>query len=331
METSARASRSRSPRWIGFGLGIAYGCALRFLATAEFLEAVTAPEVVSFTFIFLVPAAIGGTTVALGSASQRASYVFRLFAPWVAVLGTYLVFLVTATETIVCLVMLFPASAIASSLGGLIAGWVRSALSVRSSTTLSCFVLLPFAIYPLERLAPVSTTYRTVETRLVVHAPRERVWNSLTSVEDIRDDELQWSFSHAIGIPKPRAALLSSPGMGGVRDIYWDQGIHFVERIDSWNEKEGFTYKVDATPAAHALKVLDTHVVIGDRYFDVLAGGYALQALPDGETLLTLRTTYRISSRVNFYGLLWADFVLDDFHNVVMKVVGSRAEKDADA
>jgi hypothetical protein len=85
---------------------------------------------------------------------------------------------------------------------------------------------------------------------------------------------------------------------------------------------------VDVTPAARALKILDMHIVIGDQYFDVTEGRYMLRSIENGDTIVTLSTTYRMSTRVNFYGRLWANFVLNDFHQVVLEIIGKRAEHD---
>ena len=224
--------------------------------------------------------------------------------------------------------MIFPAFAICASLGGLLAGWGLTFAASRRKATLMCFAVLPLVFNPVENLFPVQTEYRTVDTKLVVHAPRKVVWQHLTTVPAIRADELQWSFSHAIGIPKPVEARLSGSGAGATRDIFWERDVHFVEHIVEWNEGEGFSYRVDVTPAARALRVVDMHVVIGDQYFDVTEGRYALRSLENGDTLVSLSTTYRMSTRINFYGRPWADFVLNDFHRVVLKVIGNRAEHD---
>ena len=71
---------------------------------------------------------------------------------------------------------------------------------------------------------------------------------------------------------------------------------------------------------------LDTHIVVGDKYFDVLSGSYDLQFI-DGVTYLSLTTDYRMTSKVNWYGSLWANYVLDDFHGSVLNLIKNRVEK----
>lgn len=326
---TATSTIEKLPRfpWLGILLGVLYGLGLRLIAVeADVWYAIVIPQVVSLTFLICMPTIMGAITVWFGSEAQLARYRFRIFAPWVTLLGGYVIFFATRLETAVCLIMMFPIFALATSLGGLLGGWCRTVLLRRRRTTLSCVALLPLLLVPLESLIPVQTEYRTVATSVVIHAAPDRVWDTLTSVPDIRPEELAWSFSHAIGIPRPRAAHLDRAGIGGIRDIYWERGVHFKETITAWQSGQGFSYRVDASPAAHALRVLDTHVVIGDRHFDVTNGSYQLEALKSGDTRVTLCTTYRISTRVNFYGRPWADFVLDDFHGVVLGVIKGRAQ-----
>src|SRR5262249_53765690 len=147
---------------------------------------------------------IGAITVWFGSPAQRANYLFRIFAPWLTVVRTYAAFWATSLETVFSLVMLFPAFAIGASLGGLVAGWSDIFASHRK-VKLGCFAFMPVLFGPIENLAPVQTEFRTVASTRVVHEPREAVWPHVMSVEAIRPDELPWSFTHAIGLPKPQA------------------------------------------------------------------------------------------------------------------------------
>ena len=71
---------------------------------------------------------------------------------------------------------------------------------------------------------------------------------------------------------------------------------------------------------------LDTHIVVGDKYFDIQSGAYKLNQI-EGVTYLSLTTNYRITSKVNWYGALWANYVLDDFHSSVLSLIKNRVEK----
>jgi len=123
-----------------------------------------------------------------------------------------------------------------------------------------------------------------------------------------------------------RAGVLSGSGVGAVRDLYWEGDVHFREYVTAWEPARRLAYRVDVAPAREALQRLDTHVVIGDRYFDIRQGEYVLRDLGDGRTELTLSTTYRMRTLINVYGGWWADRTLDDFHTVVLQLLKQRIE-----
>lgn len=286
-------------------------------------------EFVSGTGIFGVPFFMGAATLCLSAPRRQADVSYRILAPWVTVFLLYLILGAFALETMICLIMLLPPALALASAGGVLAGFILTRWRGRRarSTALTSVILLPLLMGPIEPLVvPVQHEIVTISDRIVVAAPVDHVWNTLIEVPDIRDDELQPSFSHVIGLPKPRAALMTGSGVGAVRDLYWDDGVHFRERITTWQPGRLLAYDVDVSPARDALRRLDTHVVIGDRYFNVENGRYELLALDEGHTQLTLRTTYRISTRVNAYGKFWADRTLHDFHRVVLALMRDRAQ-----
>jgi hypothetical protein len=71
---------------------------------------------------------------------------------------------------------------------------------------------------------------------------------------------------------------------------------------------------------------LGTHISVGYKYFDVESGQYILESI-NGNTTLSLTSTYRMTTKVNWYGRLLAHFVVDDFHNSVLKLIKNRVEE----
>jgi hypothetical protein len=72
---------------------------------------------------------------------------------------------------------------------------------------------------------------------------------------------------------------------------------------------------------------LDKHVVVGGRYFDVLRGTYWIEPLSDNTVVLHLSSTYRLSTRFNFYAGLWASFLMRDIQNTILAVIKQRCEQ----
>ena len=270
-------------------------------------------------------------TLCFSSAEQQARKEYRIFAPWLTVSLLYFILVVAFWETMICLIMLAPITYPGASLGGWLAGTLLQAKKNKRAVqrgTLGCFIALPLLLNPLEsRVVPTPTEFAIVHDSIVIDASADHVWATLLNVPDIRNEELASSFSHTIGLPRPRAALMTDSGVGAVRDLYWDDGVHFREIIKECESSRLLVYDVDVSPARAALRRLDTHVVIGDRYFNITEGRYALIPLPNGRTELQLSTSYRITTRINMYGRFWADQTLDDFHNVVLALIKQRAER----
>ena len=65
---------------------------------------------------------------------------------------------------------------------------------------------------------------------------------------------------------------------------------------------------------------------IGGATYDVLEVGFTLEPMPDGGTTLHLHTTYRLSTRYNFYVRPWTDFLTRDLQATILHIVTSRAE-----
>ena len=289
---------------------------------------------VSASGILGTPMVIGAVCVGLSSPSQQASVSYRCLAPWLSIALVYLLFALVKLETLICLIMLAPATLGMSTLGGALTGTIIHRLRQRKVLqrgVVGCFVLLPLLCSQWEAHWQVPELRHTVSDRIVIDASPMQVWNGLLNVPDIQRQELSWSFSHAIGLPRPLAAKLSGAGEGAVRDLYWEGGIHFREYVTAWEPAQRLTYRVDVSPAREALRRLDTHVVIGDRYFDIENGEYRLRDLGNGRTELSLSTTYRMRTMVNPYGEWWANRTLDDFHTVVLRLLKRRVEHCLDS
>jgi hypothetical protein len=284
------------------------------------------PEgIVSWSYILGVPLIIGAVCVGLSGRALQKNILYCCFAPWLPIVLVYVVLAVIKVETLICLIMLAPSAFGCATIGGALAGVIARQLGPYRSV-MSCIALAPLLFVRIEAGQEAHQVIHTVTNRVVIAAPPERVWSALLNVPDIRPEELRWSFSHAIGLPRPRAALLSGSGIGSVRDLYWEGDIHFREYVTEWDPRRRLAYRVDVSPARESLRRLDTHVVIGDRYFDIQEGEYRLRDLGTGQTELSLSTTYRMRTMVNPYGEWWANRTLDDFHTVVLKLIQKRTE-----
>lgn len=72
--------------------------------------------------------------------------------------------------------------------------------------------------------------------------------------------------------------------------------------------------------------IFERHMLQGE-HFRFLNATYALQAVSQHQTRLTLITRYRLDTKINFYGELWGRWLLSDFQTRLIHVVKMRCEK----
>lgn len=278
----------------------------------------------TFTFIFLIPLAVGYLAVAGGEPGEwRARE--ALLLPFTAALMVLVTVLAIGVEGLICVVMMTPVFLVMALLGGVLAWIVRKVRDRRlRSSALLAVLLLPYLAGPLEQRIPQLQSRRVVENRIRIRADEAAVWRQIIRVPAIRPEEYRTTFIHRIGFPRPIEATLSHEGVGGVREASFERGVLFRETVTEWvpERRLSFTIAVDSIPA----KTLDQHVTVGGEYFDVLDGTYEIVPLGPGETELRLWSTHRLSTHFNAYASLWTDFVMRQIQGNILEVVRARAE-----
>ncbi len=303
-------------------LGLTAGVAYTFLT----MWLVTMYEgSVSFSYIFVLPIVMGAVPVLFSTKEQLQSYTSFLLLPWGITLTCFWLAILAGIDGLACLTVIVAPFLALGTLGGFVFRLIRLKKN-GPETKLYLSLLVPFVFLLLESNIQPSTQLNTVTTSVEIDANRQTVWENVKNVRNIQPSELQTHFVHVIGIPKPISGELNNERIGGVRKITWEKGIKFEELITSWNEGYGFTYDIHVDPRSIPPTTLDEHVVIGGKYFDVLHGGYKIDVLGPNKCLVTLSCTYRVTTNLNFYSALWADFILDDFNDMILDVIKQRCE-----
>ena len=300
---------------VGLVSGVLYGLAARLAVSFDGwgggLLAMT------LGFLFVVPVVIGYLTV---RPVVEPSFRFRFFAPWLTCALVILGSLLFGLEGAICVVFATPVMLLLASLGGLIAG----GQSAPTRADLPVAVLLPWVVIGLERGIPVPTEHVVTTTQIEIAAPASAVWPLVVSVDSIRDGERRPALFTAIGFPRPIAATLDHPGVGGVRTASFDHGVVFREAVIEWVPERRLRFTIDAK--AVPTTALDPHVTIGGPFFDVLTGTYELQPLSAARTLLVLTSEHRVSTRFNAYAGWWADRIMTSVQRNILVVLKERAE-----
>ena len=310
-------------------MGVTYGLSARFLFDLKETRN-DVFGVMTFSFIFLVPFALGVATVLVGERHGPWRWWQWLLIPWLASLLALFSALALAWEGLICFILWTPGFLILASLGGLAAGLAGLWLRRRGRTlVLASFLILPFVAAPLEHRLPLPDERRVVNTQIEIAADPAVVWRNIARVPAIRPDEQTRSWFHVIGFPRPVEATLSHEGVGGVRHASFEGGVVFVETVTDWEPGHRLAFSIAADPTSIPQTTLDEHVTVGGPFFDVLRGEYEIEPVAPGRVVLHLASTHRLSTRFNLYSGLWTDFIMRDVQEYILKILKRRCEAGA--
>ncbi len=303
---------------IGLVAGVTYAFFAMLLVTSQ-------RQNVSVAYIFVLPIILGAIPVMFSTKEQLKSYMTYLLLPWGITLTFFLLSFVSGFEGTICLVIIVAPFLLLGTFGAFIYRLIKLR-SDGKGTKLYVSLLLPFLVLAIETNLPVTNQIHTVSTTIEIDADKLKVWENVKNIRNIETHEIKTHFVHAIGIPLPLNGQIDKEGVGGIRNITWEKGIKFEEKIKTWDEGNGFTYYINVDPKSIPPTTLDEHVMIGGKYFDVIEGGYVIDHITDNKSLVTLTCTYRVTTNLNLYSKLWADFILNDFNEVILEVIKKRSE-----
>ena len=315
-----------SPKSIGILLGTLYGIFMRLFI--ELLDTYNLSSLVSISFMFLVPVAIGYIRVHFEFKSSKTLTKRQMVTiAWQPIFVFLLVSVITLLEGSICVAMALPAFMLFASMGGLLAGFIKNRQTKNANRPLLSIALLPVLLSPIEvNYLNLSKTYE-VTNSIIIEAPINRVWQQLANVSTIEPQELPFSLTQLIGVPKPLEANMNAMGVGAVRTSKWQKGVIFKEVITDWQPNKQMLYRFEIDPDAIPDDALDKHVKLGGEYFSPLYGGYALSEDKSGNTILTLKTTVQDNTNFGVYSRIWGEVIFQDFHYSLLTLMKNRAEK----
>ncbi|MCB1176784.1 MAG: hypothetical protein KDK36_04300 [Leptospiraceae bacterium] len=280
----------------------------------------------SFGFIFIFPICLGAITVYFSGEEQRKSIMFQIFMPALVSTLSLFISMIAGWEGTICLIMALPIYWVLSIAGGLITGFVLARLKNKNMQLLSFSFLLisPFISGISESYISLPSEIRTVQTQIKISAKPEEIWSQIARIPKITEE--QNGFFYFMGFPKPVEATLSHEGVGGVREAIFEKGLMFLETITIWEENRKLRFTIKSQPEFTPLTTLDPHVVVGGDYFDTLSGEYEIEKINEKESILHLQSQFRVSTRFNFYANLWADYLMADIQNNILRVLKTRTE-----
>lgn len=282
-------------------------------------------QIVSFAFIFFMPMAFGALVCYLGYKLDTPRPFWHRHAPiWgmlLAILGSWLVHL----EALMCLVVALPLVLPGAAVGG----WsMHLSLQKRCKDRLlvSLFVLLPYAVAPVEDLWQMPHETRVMRNAVTIHATPEMIWEQIHSVPAIQPQELPSQWIYHLGFPRPIAATIDKQGVGGTRHATFERDVSFFEVVTHWDQPRKLSFTIKADPDFIPHTAFDEHIIVGGRFYDVLDGTYEIEPRGDGTCVLHLSSTHRLSTRFNWYAGWWSEWVMDQIQGSILEVIRQRCE-----
>jgi len=163
----------------------------------------------------------------------------------------------------------------------------------------------------------------TITNEVVVTATAQTIWDNIVEVGAIESHEYHSGFFNRIGIPRPVKATVNKKEVGGQRVGNFEGGLKFLENITQYEAFKTVSFDIKIDPRSISPKVFDLQIFTGN-YFSFIDATYQLTDLQNGQIRLSLSSSYRLTSTVNFYGKIWGNLILSDFQSRLLNVIKNR-------
>lgn len=289
-------------------------------------------EIMSVTFIFLVPLLVGYFTVLLTPVVNTRTAAF--FKPWLTSLALLVITILLNIEGAICWIMVFPIFAVFAGIGGLLAFAQRTrarnsnADSQRpTNLNMSLLVAGPLLLGYIEGEKALIPKQLTISREVVVDAAPAAVWQQLTSPRTVARPGARRSLAGLFGFPHHLTTTLDSAKVGGKRVAYYEKGLYFEETVLRYQPASQLVLHVNANPGAVPPAVMDEHILIGGKHLDILQDTYQLTPLAGGRTRLRLASQFAIKTPFNWYAELWAHYLMADILDGELAGLQARASR----
>lgn len=309
------------------GVGIAAGIGLLFRIFFDVAWGATFFSVMAIGFLVGVPLLMGFVTIYIIEKERTYSATASYIIPWITVFVLFIVTICINIEGWACWLMALPLFMIFSGFGGLWAHKVRAReKQKKNKLQLSIAFLLPLIITPIEHMIGASSKQFKAYTEINIHASKDQIWKNVTRVRAIDQSQDSASFTRFLGFPRPIEAELDKESVGGKRKAIFENGLIFNEEVIAYKPQKSMTFTIHANPYDIPSTTMDKHIVVGGEFFDVLNGTYQLDQVNKSTYKLRLFSNFKLHTTFNFYAGIWANWIMKDIQQNILKVIKARAE-----
>lgn len=291
------------------------------------LIALSSEKMLTVAFLLFLPFSLGAIMEYVKSLKSPNSLKQTFLQQIYILFGIIVVGVVILREGGICLIMAAPIFFLCSTLGATCMHFLCRRLWKPYNKVYS-IVLLPLLGL---LLLPDFSQYHNGLTRqeIIVNAPIQDVFASINNIQQIQSSEIKFSPIFLMGFPKPISGMTEQTDNGLIRQIYWQRGIHFQEKITQSHAPTQLAWTYVFNQESFPKGSLDDHLKIGGAYFNLLTTDYQLEAISPQQTKMVLTIDYRLSTEVNWYADLWTRYVLNEFSDVVLNIYKHRLEKQS--
>lgn len=282
-------------------------------------------SVMTASFALLAPFAIGAITVYMAERQMRRSFTFYIFGPWLAITLFLVGTAIALLEGSICIMMAAPLFLLQASIGGLLMGLCCRMMN-RPDRTLQTIAVLPLLLALAEGHVGLPNDIRQVKQSIRIDAPPSVVWQHINFPLDIQPAEMKGGIAYLIGVPYPIEARTLDGRVGGMRQLKWQRGVSFDEKITEWEPQRKVAWTYHFGPDSFPPGSMDEHVVVGGKYFDLVDTSYTLTPLGQG-TQLDVLVNYRVSTNFNWYSGTLAQGLIDNTASTILHFYKVRSEK----
>ncbi len=312
-------------QYLGIITGGLYGFLFRLLGEFEFgFEELVENfySLSSITFIWIVPMVVGVIPIFIARDKVGNSRLRQFFFPLLSVLFFFLLAFSTRLEDAVCiLIMSLPFLLMAGFSGLILSHWIKR----QNEKKMYVILFLPLLLSPLESLLPTPQSSYEVKNEVVLEKSPAEIWQHLTEVPEIREEEYAPGFFNRIGLPRPVKSQLEVMDGKTYRVGYFSDGLKLVESISYKDSLKALHFRIHMDKSTLRDLPMDKHI-LGSGYFQFTEIAYQLEALSPHRTRLSLSCSYSIHTRFNFYGNFWAKRVIGDFEKRLLEALKGKLE-----